>query len=412
MRKKQKNNNDNTKEMNSIDFGYLPKVIDVEQWLVENAKFEKIFQGRSIEKRLIHSFVKTFKFPATFFTNTSTDDYLKFVDVDTHDDNIDGINREKSVLFISLVHGNEIYGLTALLQTVESLLKSTVLVSSANSKIETTDIKIILVPFVNIDAYEANRRASKAGYKDTQRCNANGIDLNRNFGTDWMYIRSTLDTRRARLYGTRPFSEIESTILRDIFLQYRPNASLSFHTRVTSSQPLIIYPYSSDKPSVLMKSDKIRLFKEWAEIMAQSNIREYITGTAIETVNYYGSGIIMDWAFAEVNTMAFVHESGTPCGNRWCDPLDKEIYEMARDYSQVGLALVRLVHNMTSNITPRATNINHEITIGNHFDGTIWLSLLFLFVMLGSISFRYCRRSSRRYVHIINSRKGDGLDAV
>lgn len=93
------------------------------------------------------------------------------------------------VLFLSLVHGNEVMGLLALLRTVEIITKPDALPQRP--------VRILLVPFVNIDAYTLNREAGQGGCRrtnlrptcdsadteDATSCTAyigGGVDLNRN----------------------------------------------------------------------------------------------------------------------------------------------------------------------------------------------------------------------------------------
>lgn len=67
------------------------------------------------------------------------------------------------------------------------------------------------------------------GYINNTRGNANGVDLNRNFDYMW----DDFDIEDPDNWGTKgeaPFSEIESRIVRDKVLQYKPVMFLDFHT--------------------------------------------------------------------------------------------------------------------------------------------------------------------------------------
>jgi protein MpaA len=58
------------------------------------------------------------------------------------------------------------------------------------------------------------------------RQNARGVDLNRNFPSEWRRIGQRWD---AQFSGPRPFSETETRIARDLILRVRPRVTIWFH---------------------------------------------------------------------------------------------------------------------------------------------------------------------------------------
>ena len=68
----------------------------------------------------------------------------------------------------------------------------------------------------------------------------------------------------------------------------------------------------------------------------------YKTGTALEAIQYSAGGTTIDWLYS-VNVTAFVHESATPCGQRWCPPeFRNQVLRQAFKYAQAGVKLVEL----------------------------------------------------------------------
>lgn len=74
----------------------------------------------------------------------------------------------------------------------------------------------LLIPTVNVD-----------GMIDYLRTNANGVDLNRNFATDWRYGNSDPNSDTYR--GPTPLSEPESQTLVRVFQNYEPSFYVNLH---------------------------------------------------------------------------------------------------------------------------------------------------------------------------------------
>ena len=78
------------------------------------------------------------------------------------------------VLLTGLVHGVELIGSVALLEFVQAVVRD-----PRADLLRTA--RLVVVPVVNPDALHANCVRIVAGRRAFQRCNANGVDLNRNF---------------------------------------------------------------------------------------------------------------------------------------------------------------------------------------------------------------------------------------
>ena len=115
-------------------------------------------------------------------------------------------NGANIVLLIGATHGNE-RGSGYLLNKLVAEIKN-------DTKIISKNKKIIIIPIVNPD-----------GYAIYQKFNANGVNLNLNFGT----IKWENYGPQGTYAGSVPFSEIESQTIKKVVEQYSPTMMISYH---------------------------------------------------------------------------------------------------------------------------------------------------------------------------------------
>lgn len=116
------------------------------------------------------------------------------------------ITDGKFFYLIAGVHGDEMEGVYVLKQLFDWLKTSK----------DSIKIPIIVIPVLNVD-----------GYRDQNRVNSHGVDLNRNLPThDW-----SPDCAKDRYFpGHEPLSEPENKFLLKLFEEYPPGFVISFHT--------------------------------------------------------------------------------------------------------------------------------------------------------------------------------------
>ncbi|MBX5327641.1 hypothetical protein HM002_08015 [Candidatus Bathyarchaeota archaeon A05DMB-4] len=117
------------------------------------------------------------------------------------------------VLFDGAMHGSESLGSELLYFYAKWLLTSS---DPLAKRILARDYTL-LIPVVNVDSYDRYIRK-----------NANGVDLNRNFATNWQYAGSS-DPNSDYYRGPSPLSEPESKAIVGVFQKYKPSFYVNLH---------------------------------------------------------------------------------------------------------------------------------------------------------------------------------------
>lgn len=271
-----------------------------------------------------------------------------------------------TLLFMSLVHGNEPMGLLALLFATQILQQS----SLRGGRLQ--HARILFMPIVNVDAYTLNLHHGNGCRRTNLRptCNSttqdavfacpvltqDGVDINRNYPIDWDGPYGNLKTKDEcshNYHGSYPFSEPETRAVRDVILEYQVTAAMIFHSRgskytrplnMEPYRPLLIHPYASSRPMDKMSPSDVQRYRDWSRAMNPNQF--YSTGTANETIYYTAGGSDMDW-MQSINVTAFVVEVVPPCRQRWCDNTEITLYGTLRDMhaaqKEYGVTAQRLV---------------------------------------------------------------------
>merc|ERR1719219_952588 len=142
-------------------------------------------------------------------------------------------------------------------------------------------------------------RKTECGEKnrnDQKRCM--GVDLNRNYASNWGGPGSSSDTCSDSYRGAGPFSEPESTAHSNLIMDlqkitdYSIQAYLTFH----SYSQLVIFPYGKDFTSIPSNYDELlALGQSTVKAIFDVNGVTYTTGQTTETL-YPAAGGSDDWA--------------------------------------------------------------------------------------------------------------------
>jgi carboxypeptidase T len=209
-------------------------------------------------------------------------------------DNADIDENEPEILYTALHHAREPQGMMQMIYFMYYLLEN----YNTNSSVQyiVNNRELHFIPVLNPDGYEYNRTTNPGGgglWRKNRRNNGGsyGVDLNRNYGP-YAYWNApnggsstspTSDTYR----GTAPFSEPETTNLKNfVAARYFKNA-LNYHTYSN----LLIYPYGA----LGQETPDSAIFREFARDMTAYN--GYTYGTDLQTVGYSTRGNSDDYFY-------------------------------------------------------------------------------------------------------------------
>jgi carboxypeptidase T len=170
-------------------------------------------------------------------------------------------------------------------------------------------VQFIIVPVVNPDGYEHSWSPSGDRFwRKNRRDNldgTHGVDLNRNWGTDWNGGESTSTDSGNDLYvGPEPFSEPETLALRD-FILARPNiaAHIDFHSY--SQVILQAWAHTNELPEDHPAIDDLGERMRQAALGVQGVNYPHSSG---EALLYLASGVLADWSHDVADNFAFTVE--------------------------------------------------------------------------------------------------------
>jgi carboxypeptidase T len=202
------------------------------------------------------------------------------------------------VLLTGLIHGVELIGSMALHGVVRAL--------STSASDLLANMRFVVVPIVNPDAFSRNMDLLGRGRRAWQRCNAAGVDLNRNFPTPARRRpRHPFAGSRFRLAphyaGAEPFCEPETRALRDLVESSPPALALGFH----SFGELLLYPWGHTREANPRSRSYEALGAHFARALGH---RPYAVRQACEF--YPTAGDLDDWLDSSFGTLAFTVEVG------------------------------------------------------------------------------------------------------
>jgi carboxypeptidase T len=219
---------------------------------------------------------------------------------------------EPEVLYTALTHAREPAGMMSVIYYMWWLLGEYGTDPTATYLVNNRQIWFI--PVVNVDGYAYNESTNPSGggfWRKNRRNNGNGtygIDLNRNYGPDYMWNApngGSSTTPGSDTYrGPTPFSEPETQTI-DVFMRlHRIRTCLNYHTY----GGLLIYPYGY----LGTESEEWQLYREFAFDLTRVN--RYLSGTDLQTVNYSTRGNSDDYMYGDTTkfrTYAMTPEVGT-----------------------------------------------------------------------------------------------------
>jgi carboxypeptidase T len=209
-------------------------------------------------------------------------------------DNPDIDENEPEVLYTALHHAREPESMMQMIYFMYYLLEN--YNSDPSVKYLVNNRELFFIPVVNPDGYEYNRSTNPTGggmWRKNRKNNGGsyGIDLNRNYGPYdyWNAPNGGSSTTPSNdtYRGTAPFSEPETTNIKNFLAVRNFKNALNYHTYSN----LLVYPYgalSSETPDSV-------IFHEYAIDMTAIN--GYTYGTDMQTVGYSTRGNSDDYMY-------------------------------------------------------------------------------------------------------------------
>lgn len=166
---------------------------------------------------------------------------------------------------------------------------------------------LMLVPVVNVDGYEFTWTTTRL-WRKNRRLNADGsygIDLNRNWSYAWGNDNGSSGIPSDETYrGTAPFSEPETTAMRDHLLA-TPGVTLAIDMHTYGSLILSPWAYTSSPPAIAAYFNKFGVIMQAA--IKSVNNKNFTQGQWYSAL-YPSSGANIDWWFGERNVINWTIE--------------------------------------------------------------------------------------------------------
>src|ERR1035437_894628 len=173
--------------------------------------------------------------------------------------------------YMGVHHAREPMGMECMIYFMYYLLQN--YNTDASVKYLVDKRELYFIPIVNPDGYEYNHSTNSAGGGMWRKNRVNngdgtyGVDLNRNYGP-YAYWNSSNNgsataTSDETYRGIAPFSELETTAIKNYFSSHKMKNSISYHTYGND----IIYPYGAldhETPDSL-------IFREYAKDISAMN---------------------------------------------------------------------------------------------------------------------------------------------
>jgi carboxypeptidase T len=209
-----------------------------------------------------------------------------------------------SILLTALIHGSELIGSLALFETMAALGRSSELLTST---------RLVVMPIVNPDAVAANMERLERGRIASQRRNARGVDLNRNFPRigkvkTWHPFAGSRFRWSPYHAGPHPLSEPETQAVATVAHELQPRLSLGFH----SFGNLLLYPWAHSR----VANPRLPAYQRLAQaFLGAATAIPYRFRQAIDL--YPTIGDLDDWLDATFGTLALTVEVGNLDRRLW-----------------------------------------------------------------------------------------------
>jgi len=275
----------------------------------------------------------------------------------TISDNVNLDEKEPGVLFMGAHHANEKPSYEVLLFFIKYVLDNYTKIDRVRNVVDNT--QIFVIPMVNPDGVEYSinteewRKNREPNYDDNGDIISYGVDLNRNYDFRWnllekfpsLYGGQWIASPESFGYrGEAPFSEKETTAVKNVVEQHLINISLSYHTY----GEFITYPWTDNSG----RTPDEDLFVSVGEGICSINDYE-LYGTQNTVIPRPGGtlGTSENWLYATQGILSFTIEI---CKTRV--PINPDtVYEYCSTHVEVNLYVCERAADIANNGPPKVT---------------------------------------------------------
>jgi len=220
-------------------------------------------------------------------------------------DNTDEEEGEPGVIFFGCHHAREWISVEIPFSFGKYLLEN--YSNDPNIRNLVNHCEIWIIPLVNPDGLEYSLHYYRY-WRKNRRANTDGsfgVDLNRNYNYKWGYddAGSSPDPRSGLYRGTAPFSEPETSSIRDFIPGKNIKALISYH----SYGRLIIYPWGYTNIPADDREMMHQMAAEMSKLIESVHGNIYHYGQAADSL-YVANGDTTDWAYGSHDIPSFTVE--------------------------------------------------------------------------------------------------------
>jgi carboxypeptidase T len=220
-------------------------------------------------------------------------------------DNAAENEAEPAVLILGCHHAREWISVEVPFLFGRYLLENYGLVPEVRDLVDSSEVWI--VPIVNPDGLEYSIHVYRY-WRKNRRANADGtfgVDINRNYGYRWGYddYGSSGQPASEVYRGPAPFSEPETTAVRDLFMGHDFRAVVSYH----SYSQVILYPWGYTTSPAPREAELRTVAETMSGLIAAVSGTIYTAGQASSAL-YTTNGDTVDWTYGVAGTPSYTIE--------------------------------------------------------------------------------------------------------